>query len=166
VIGLGQGRSRRGGLVIAVSLLVALILDVVPLPGWAEPFRPEWVTMVVIYWCMAVPERVGIGIAWITGLVLDFTVNSLMGQNALALSVVAFLALVFHLRVRMYPLWQQSLVVMALVAAGIAINVWVRGIIGEYHADWRHWSPALSSMLLWPWLFVILRDLRRFARLT
>jgi len=166
VIGFGPSRSRHGGLIIAASLLVALILDVVPLPAWTEPFRPHWVTMVVIYWCIALPERVGVGIAWITGLVLDFTVDSLIGQHALALSVVAFLALVFHLRVRMYPLWQQSLVVMALVAAGIAINVWVRGIIGEYYLDWRNWTPALSSMLLWPWLFVILRDLRRFARLT
>ena len=79
-----------GQWVIAASLLLALLLSVWPLPLWAQWGRPEWVAMVLIYWVLALPARVGIGVCWFTGLVLDILEGSPPGQNALALGVVAY----------------------------------------------------------------------------
>ena len=82
--------KKRGGKIIFFTLLIALFLMVMPLPEWIRPFRPEWVTLVVIYWCLALPSRVNIGIAWIMGLIVDVLTGTLLGQHALAMAIVAF----------------------------------------------------------------------------
>ena len=82
-------------MVIVLTLLAALWLSVVPLPTWAQWGRPEWVAMVLIYWVVALPERVGIAIAWVVGLYQDVLDGSPLGQHAFALSVLAYLGLVY-----------------------------------------------------------------------
>jgi rod shape-determining protein MreD len=152
---------HHGGWIIAFTFVVALMLTMLPLPDWAALFRPEWVAMVLIYWCMALPERVGVGIGWGAGLLLDVVKGALLGQHALALALVAYLTLHLYQRIRVYPLWQQSLFVLLMVALNQLLVLWVKGIIGEPPNDWLYWLPTLTSMLLWPWVFLVLRDLRR-----
>ncbi len=156
----------RGRWVILISFVVALVLTAIPLPDWAAPFRPDWIGLVLIYWCMAAPRLVGVGTGWLAGLIVDVMQGSLLGQNALAKSVVAFLAVTFHLRVRMFPLWQQALAVFLLMAVNQVLVVLVKGIIGEYTVAWIYGMPAVSSMLIWPWLFIIMRDIRRRGRVS
>jgi len=157
-----QGLIRpHGGLAIVITFVLALMLTLLPLPDSAAYLRPEWVTLVLIYWCMAVPERVGVGTAWLLGLLLDGVRGALLGQHALALAVVAYATLHLHRRIRVYPLWQQALTVLVLVALGQLLVLWVKGIIGQPPNDWRYWLPSLTSMLLWPWTFLVLRDVRR-----
>jgi rod shape-determining protein MreD len=163
---IGQSAPRAGGrLVIVATFAIALILMAVPLPAWAIPFRPDWLGLVLIYWCLATPHLVGVGSGCVAGLLLDILEGSLLGQNALAKSVLAFLAVTFHLRVRMYPLWQQALVVLGLVLINQLLVVVIRGVIGNLTGSWEHLLPSLTSMLIWPWLFIILRDLRRYAQI-
>ena len=151
----------RGATTIGASFLVALMLTALPLPQWAEPWRPAWVTLVLIYWCLAVPQRVGVGVGWALGLLLDVMTGTLLGQHALSLSLVAFLALRLHLRVRVLPAWQQGISVFLLVVLDRALSLWVTGIQGMPTEAKAIWAPAATSTLLWPWLFVILRDVRR-----
>ena len=151
----------QGSLTIAASFLVALMLTALPLPQWAEPWRPAWVTLVLIYWCLAVPQRVGVGVGWVLGLLLDVMTGTLLGQHALSLSLVAFLALKLHLRVRVLPPWQQGISVFLLVVLDRALSLWVTGIQGMPTEAKAIWAPAATSTLLWPWLYVILRDVRR-----
>jgi rod shape-determining protein MreD len=80
-----------GGWVIVVSFLLAFWLSEIPLPGGLDRFRPDWVAMVLIYWGMALPHRIGIGVGWGVGLLLDVGRGGLLGQHALALAVVAYL---------------------------------------------------------------------------
>lgn len=157
---------RHRNWVIAATLVTALMMVIFPLPHWAEVYRPEWVTMVLIYWCMALPQRVGVGIGWLLGLLEDVLRGALLGQYALTLALVAYLTLVLHQRLRIYPLWQQSLVVLMLVALELMLVLWVQGIIGRPPGSWAYWLPAITSALLWPWMFVILRDIRRQFRVT
>jgi hypothetical protein len=89
--------KSQGGFVILITFVVALTLMMMPLPEWAEAARPQWLIMAVIYWCIALPDRVGVIIAWMIGLVLDVATGSLLGQNALAFGIVAFLAIKLHL---------------------------------------------------------------------
>ena len=146
---------------ILVSFLVAMILTSLPLPEGAIIYRPDWMALALIYWCMAIPERIGIFTGWLLGLLLDVMYGSLLGQNAMALSIIAYLVNILHLRVRMFPLWQQSVMVFLLVILHLAISAWIRGIAGQFSVTWTYWMPALTSALVWPFIFIVLRDLRR-----
>jgi rod shape-determining protein MreD len=153
---------RPGGiLAVAASFLLAFLLTAMPLPQWAEPWRPAWVTLVLIYWCLSVPHRVGVVVGWTVGLLLDALTGTLLGQHGLGLALVAFLTLRLHLRLRVLPLWQQGATVFLLVLLDRAFSLWVTGIQGMATEAVSIWAPAATSTLLWPWLFVVLRDVRR-----
>lgn len=137
------------------------MLTIIPLPDWATLWRPEWVALAVIYWSMALPRRVGLGYAWILGLLLDIIKGTLLGQHALGLVVIAYLTTRFHQRIRVFPLWQQSLVVGLMLSMHLLLLLWIYGIMGYAPNTWFYWMPVLTSMLLWPWLFLLLRDIRR-----
>ncbi len=153
--------QHQGGLTVGVSFVLALILVVLPLPEWAQPLRPPWPAMVLIYWCIALPDRVGVGVGWTIGILLDVLSGSLLGQHALGLSVVAFLAVKLHQRIRLFPLWQQALTVLVLLLVDRLLTLWVAGATGEPAPPLWYWVPPLVGMLLWPWLFIVLRDIRR-----
>ena len=157
---------NTGGWIIFTSLLIAFLLTALPLPDWANHWRPAWVTMVLIYWCMALPNRVGIGIAWCLGLLLDVQQSALLGQNALGLALVAYFVIQIHKRFRIFPLVQQSCLIGFIVIVYLLIASWVNGIMGILPRSWTYWMPAISSMILWPWMFVILRDVRRKYNVT
>jgi rod shape-determining protein MreD len=153
--------KNTGGWIIFISLLIAFLLTALPLPDWANHWRPAWVAMVLIYWCMALPNRVGIGIAWCLGLLLDVQQGSLLGQNAMGLALIAYFIIQIHKRFRLFPLVQQSSLICFIIIFYLLIASWINGIMGIPPKSWVYWMPAFSSMVLWPWLFVILRDARR-----
>jgi len=158
------GDGRRGGWIIVLSFVVAMLLSILPLPQVVDPFRPEWTALVLIYWCLALPERVGVGSAWLVGLLMDVLKGGLLGEHALGLTVVAFLALKLHQRIRVYPMWQQALSVLMLLALYQLVTLWINGIIGRPARTWLYWAPSLTGTMLWPALFLLLRDLRRRFR--
>ncbi len=147
--------------VILLSFIAAFVLSSLPLPEWLDHFRPDVVALVLIYWCMALPHRVGVGVGWLAGLVLDAARGTLLGQHALALAVSAFLVVKTHQRIRVFPLWQQAISVMLILLLNQLLVFWVNGIIGYPPDDAWFLAPAVGGMLLWPWAFIILRDLRR-----
>lgn len=153
--------TRAGYIAIGSSFLVALMLTALPMPAWAALWRPAWVALVLIYWCMAAPSHTGVVMAWVLGLLLDVLTGTLLGQHALALAVVAFVAHRFHRQVRVLPIWQQSVSVFGLVFLYQALILWITGIQGLPVIASAYWSAPLVSMLLWPWVFIVLRDLRR-----
>ena len=153
--------SARASVSVYTSFLIAILLAVMPLPLWAEPFRPDWVGLVLIYWCMAAPERVGVGTGWAAGLILDLLYGSLLGLHALGKALIAFLTIKLHLKLRMFPRWQQAVAVMALLLLNQLLVLWIRGMLGKAPASISYWTPSVVGMVIWPWLFVILRDLRR-----
>lgn len=159
-------RRHQGGWIIIASFAIALLLTMLPLPTWAQAFRPEWITLVLIYWCMALPGRVGIGWGWTAGLMLDVTLGNLLGLHALTMSIVAFLTIKLYQRIRVYPLGQQALAILVLVAMSQLLILWILGIIGTTPGNWTYWLPSLSSAIIWPWVFVVMRGARRHFRVT
>ncbi|RMD69125.1 MAG: rod shape-determining protein MreD [Gammaproteobacteria bacterium] len=157
---------RHGSWVIISSFIVALCLTLLPLPSWATPYRPEWVALVLIYWCIALPYRVGIGTAWFLGLLLDTVRGTVLGLHGLGLVMVAFLAIRGYTYLRVYPLWQQALGIGLLMLLYQTLLAWIRGIMGDPTIDGRFWLSSLTTALLWPWIFVMLRDLRRRFHVT
>jgi rod shape-determining protein MreD len=154
------------GWVIVVTLIGAFMLDVMPLPDWIVAFRPEWSAIVLIYWCLALPQRVGVGIGWLVGLVVDVLRGALLAQHALGYAVMAYLALKLHRRIRVFPEWQQALTVMVFIALNQLLVLCVLGIIGESRGTFSYWFPSISSALIWPWMFAGLRGLRRRFHVT
>ena len=158
--------AARGGWMIVLTFVVALMLTALPMPEWAVLWRPEWLSLVLIYWCMAVPARVGVASAWGLGLLLDVLSGTLLGQHALGLSLVAFVTHQTHRRVRVLPLWQQGLSVFTLILLYEVVVLWVNGIQGHPVQPAAYWGAPLTSTVRWPWVFVVLRDLRRMSRVS
>lgn len=157
---------HRGNGVIVLSIIVALMLTALPMPDWAAVWRPAWVGLVIIYWCMALPSRIGILVAWFSGILLDVLAGTLLGQHALALSVVAFVTLQFYRQVRVLPLWQQGITIFGLVFVHQVLVLWINGIQGMPVPVSAYWASPLISMVLWPWVFIVLRDIRRIYQVA
>jgi rod shape-determining protein MreD len=151
---------------ILFSFLVAAVLAVVPLPLWLVWGRPEWIALVLIYWAIALPQRVGLATALILGVALDVIEGATIGQNAFSLSVVALLAFVLYQRVRVYSLGQQAAVVFLLVGVNQLICQWVQNLQGVGAKSTFFLLPALTSALLWPVVLAVLRGLRRHYQVT
>ncbi len=156
--------SPHNGWVIIATFLAALILTLIPLPGWLELLRPEWVMIVLIYWCLAIPERVGVIVGWVAGITLDVATGSLLGQHALELALVAFIVVKLHKRIRLFPVWQQAVTVLLMALLSQLITVWVNGVIDRPTGGFTGWLPSMTTLLLWPPLFMLLRRIRRFYR--
>jgi rod shape-determining protein MreD len=154
--------TRGSFLIIPLTLIVALTLVLLPLPNWGKVYRPDWVTLVAIYWSLAAPTRFSIGQGWLWGLVLDVSQGTLLGQHALGIALVTYIVVRLHQRIRVQPLGQQALVILLLLLLKQSIMLWINGILG-YAPDnlLVYFAPSVIGLLLWPWLFVILRDLRR-----
>jgi rod shape-determining protein MreD len=157
---------HHGGGVIAFTFLIALLLTIMPLPEWLRMLRPDWVGLVLIYWCMALPERVGVVSGWLSGLVVDLLTGAILGQHALALTVVAWLTIRFHQRVRLFPLLQQAATVLVLLVLHQLLALWISRFIGRPGVDWQYWAPSFIGMLAWPLIYTSLRSIRRGFRVT
>ena len=101
--------------VVTCSFVLALLLTALPVPDWAATWRPAWVALVLIYWCMAVPGRIGVLVGWMVGLFLDVLTGTLLGQHAMALAVIAYITHTSYRRIRVLSPWQQAVSVFGLV---------------------------------------------------
>ena len=153
--------------VIPATFVIAFVLVILPLPDWAGPMRPEWVTMVTLYWCLAIPRVFGVGTAWLIGLILDVALGSLLGQHALGLSIISYVACRMHLQIRLSPLGQQTAMISVFLVVKQTLVLWIYGIIGRLPDDLLlYYVPSLMALMLWPWAFIILRDVRRRYRIS
>ena len=150
-------------MVIYLSLVLGLVLMILPLPDWVQPYRPDWLALILIYWSMAIPRRVGLWFAFFTGLVLDVAQGTLLGQHAMALVIVVFLNLNFYQQVRVLALVQQAMYVFSLLLINQVVIAWVEGILGRPTPVLAFFAAPVIGMLIWPWVFVVLRDIRRKA---
>ncbi|MEA3273965.1 MAG: rod shape-determining protein MreD [Pseudomonadota bacterium] len=158
--------QRHRTYVILITLAIALLLTILPIPEGGADFRPPWVAMTLIYWSLALSNRVGVFWAWSTGLVLDVTVGTVLGQHALSLSVMAYLAVELHQRIRVFPVLQQAISVWVLLLVERLLSLWVIGATGQPTPTLWYWMPTFVGMLLWPWIFIVLRDVRRRFSVT
>jgi rod shape-determining protein MreD len=133
-----------------LTALIALILTVLPLPLWLDVLRPPFLVLTVLYWSINVPRAGGIGLGFICGLLLDVFQGPVLGEHALALSLVAYIAVREHQRIRSKPAFQQSLIVlMALIFyefVAFAIDGWT----GHPVTSPLRWLHALSGAIVWP----------------
>jgi len=154
-----MSRIRRGW-VLPASVLLALLLALLPLPLMAQPLRPYWLALVLAYWVIEEPERVGLGFVFIMGLIADISFGGLLGEQALRLVVMAFILQRFRARLRFFPLSQQALAMGGLLLNDRIVASAIHFAIGEPMLPWAYWWGPLLGMALWPPLFVLLDALR------
>ena len=139
---------------------------IMPLPETVQIYRPHWVALMLIYWSMAIPERVGLWFALFSGIMVDVSQGTLLGQHALALIIIVYINLNFYQRIRVMSLAQQAMYVFGLLVMGQVVIVWVEGIMGRPAPILAFFAAPFVGMLIWPWIFVILRDIRRKAKIN
>ncbi len=159
--------GSHNGWAIWISFALALVLSVVPMPPFLEVGRPMWVALLLAYWMLYLPHRVGMASAWVLGLTLDVLYGTLLGQNALVLTLIGFLLQTLQQRLRMFPTWQQAVVLLVVFGLGQLLQLWLYVLTGNLPPPtFTYLLPALISALLWPWLFSALGGLRLRLRIN
>lgn len=146
---------------IVLSLLAAAVLAVLPLTSALVWFRPEWLLLVLLYWAIMYPQRVGLLTAMVTGLLLDVLEGAPLGQNMLAMAIVVTLAGLMYQRLRVFTVAQQSLIVFLLVGLQQLIVQWLQNVQEAGADSFLFLLPALTSAVLWPLVLLSLRGVGR-----
>jgi rod shape-determining protein MreD len=150
-----ENRIRR--VPMALSALLALALAVVPLPASLEAFRPDFLVLVVLYWSIESPRAGGLTLAFAAGLALDVIRGVVLGQHALALTLMAAWATNLRLRIRVFSMLSQCLTIFALLTGYQFILFWVDGATGNPVTAFGRWLAPIIGALLWPLLVAILK---------
>jgi rod shape-determining protein MreD len=156
--------GRIGRLRVTVTVILALVITIVPLPETLNPARPDLLLLLVIYWSLSAPRIAGLLFAWLCGLAIDVLKGMVLGQHALAFLVVAAATHKFQLRMRIFPIWQQTFSVLLLLFVYQFVVFWIDGVIGAPVTTWMRWLPVLTGALLWPVLVAILDTWNRRRR--
>jgi len=150
-------RIRR--IPMALSALVALTLAILPLPQTLDAFRPDFLVLVVFYWSIASPPAGGLTLAFAAGIALDVIKGVVLGQHALALTLMAAWATHLRLRLRVFSTLSQSLTIFALLTGYQFILFWVDGATGNPVTSFSRWLAPVIGALIWPLMVGILSRL-------
>ena len=154
---------KQGTVTLILTYLVALILMVMPMPVSFDIFRPDWVTLVLLYWVIALPHRVNMGTALVLGVLSDILLGSVLGVHALGMVVVTYFAARHFQRFRNFSLPQQALLIAFLIVLKRMIVFQANVFIHDAEFTGSYFWPALTSALFWLWLFPLLRKILRHA---
>lgn len=150
---------------ILLSIFVALVLAIMPLPIAFEPYRPDVVLLVLIYWSLALPHRVNITLAWISGLLIDLALASPLGVHSLAYSLVIYITASNYQKIRNFSIWQQAILLSIFLALYYLVVFWLNHFLLDIYFLPQYLWPVLTGALFWPWLFLLLRKYRRHFRI-
>ena len=143
-------RDRNPGLTICLTAIIALVLTVLPLPTWFAIARPNLLVITVLYWSIMLPRSGGLFLGFISGLALDVLQGPLLGEHALALAFVTYLAVRLNLMVRAKPVFEQSLFVFAALMVYEFLLWVIDGWSGHPLSTPTRWVHTLTGGLIWP----------------
>jgi len=156
----------HNGIIILLTLLIALMASIMPLPLSVDAFRPDWVLIVLIYWCMALPNRVNIITAWVMGFLLDVLLGSVLGVHAAAMAIAVYIVAENFQKIRNFSVWQQALITGVLAALYHLVVFWLQRFLIDITFLTSYLYPVITSIVLWPWVFYLLRKVRRHFAIT
>lgn len=157
--------NNQGNSTVILSFVVAMGLRILPWSRDWVMFNPDWILLIVIYWCLCIPERFNIGSAWTVGLLTDALTGQLLGQHALTYSVVAYIVVRLHRRLRLFPISQQIFIVLCLLLLSQLLVFWSQNVQSSGYTNWTYWIPSCSGALAWPFVYILLGGLHYKAKI-
>jgi rod shape-determining protein MreD len=149
-----------------VTIAAAMVLRVMSIWPGLDPFNPDWIVLVLIYWAIALPERFGVFAAWSVGLLADVLTGRLLGQYALIYALIAYFSIKEHRRLRQFPLIQQCVFVFFCLLGSQSIIFGMESMQAGNRLSLEYWYPVLTGTLMWPLVFSVLRYIRVVARIV
>jgi rod shape-determining protein MreD len=146
-----------------VSFIIAMSLKILPLPPYLSLFNPDWVLLALIYWTLAIPEKIGVFTAWVIGIFVDVLTGRFLGQQALAYAIISYICLKLHKRLRQYPVLQQSLFIFLCLLFSQMLMFWIENIYSVTEFSWAFWLPVFIGTMFWPVIYSTLRFVRIFG---
>ena len=147
---------------VTLTILIAMCLRIAPWSHSLELFNPDWVLLALIYWSIALPERIGIFYAWTYGLLTDVLTGQSFGQYALAYSLVIYACLKFHKRLRQYALLQQAAFIFCCLLSSQLLFFFIKNLHHPIQLTTDFWLPIFTGTVCWPLVYTVLR----YARLS
>lgn len=155
----------NNGIIIILTLMLALIASIMPMPINVDAFRPDWVLVILIYWAIALPTRINVITAGVMGLLLDVLLGSILGIHAAAMAIAVYIAAVNFQKIRNFSLWQQALIIAILDALYHLIVFWLQRVLTDIPFLPSYLYPVATTLVLWPWAFLLLRKVRRHFKI-
>lgn len=141
---------------VLVTLVIALLLTLIPLPEQYEMWRPEWFVLTFVHWALVIREKSSLILAFLMGLLVDVQYGSLLGQHALGFVIVTYAATRLGLRMTAEAVLQQFALISVVLAMYLLLNLWIEGVTGYTLGGWLYWGGLLSSLLIWPFYHMLL----------
>ena len=137
---------------IVMTMLVAALLTVIPVPEAVKYYWPDWITLVVFYWVLVLPAHLGVMFGWMNGLIEDVISFSLLGQHALGKALIGTVAAMGYKKFQLFNFLQKMFLIFVLQSVSIAISAWTNRLAFEAPIFIEMWQPALTTALMWPFV--------------
>ncbi|SMC18475.1 rod shape-determining protein MreD [Andreprevotia lacus DSM 23236] len=134
---------------ILLTFAIALLINLLPWQASVANFAPDFVAMMVVYWTLNQPRRIGIATAFLLGIVMDVGDGNVLGQHALAYTVMAYLTLSRQRLIAVFPFWQQALVALGLLTLGQTLMVLIQLALGNNFVGWAYFVGNVLAAVLW-----------------
>jgi len=141
--------QRVNGMMVALTLLIALIFQLYPWSGKGIILRPDFLLVVTLYWVLRAPNLCNVGMAWLAGLLVDLSTGSLLGQHALSFAFTAFLGLTYQKRLVLFNKLQLAVYVLALLITSRVMVLILKLFANNENPGWSYLWPILTSLMLW-----------------
>ena len=151
---------------VVISTSVAFVLMLIALPQSVFYFRPDWVALVVIFWALYQPERFGPVSGFIIGTLLEVLLVKNLGVFGFGLACLAFIVNSTHRQLKVLSPWQQVIIIGLFIGFYKVITGWLTGLVSDFQINAEYWYSLLGDVLIWPFVTILLNELRRFFRLS
>lgn len=148
---------------ILISIIVAMILRILPLPANIDILNPDWVLLVLLYWHIIGPNRIGILNAWVIGLLVDVLTGRLIGQYALAYALTGYICIKANKRLQPYTALQQTPIILLILLIAQSMLFWTENIHNPMAFEITFWLPVVTGTIFWLPLYALLHN-TRFGR--
>jgi rod shape-determining protein MreD len=136
---------------------------VIQLPVWIFYFWPDWIALGLVYWCLFHADRVGPLVGFVIGTLLEVLFVRKFGVQGLGLAILALIVNRTSQQLKVLSIWQQMLVIGFYIAAFKLITGWLYGIVSDFSITQEYWYSIIGDMVIWPFVAILLNELRRLA---
>jgi rod shape-determining protein MreD len=149
-----QNNTNR--MVALVMGIIGLTLTIIPAPQAFINFKPNWVLLLLIFLSINLPKQFNLGYAFVFGLIIDVIKGALLGQHALAMTVIVFMTTKYHLQLRIFPKFQLMAIILIILFLYHFISFWINGVAGISTEIQDYWGPVITSSIVWPITYEIM----------